>query len=263
MHTPEFAFEKDEGNVRRATENLGVAYPVALDNGYAIWRAFKNRYWPAHYFIDADGLIRGHHFGEGEYDRSEALIRRLLVDAGAQDLPPPLGGIEAEGVQSASDFSKVGSPETYVGYGRASEFISPGGFARDVPNDYASPDVRRRNEWALDGRWTVRREDAMLDAPGGRITMRFRARDLHLVLGPATDGKPVRFRVTLDGEAPGSGPRHGRQRRRRRHGARAAPVPADPPVRRHRRPDLHHRVSRPGRAGICIHLRLTPHRMPR
>ena len=143
VHTPEFAFEKDEGNVRRATENLGIAYPVALDNDYTIWRAFKNRYWPAHYFIDAEGRIRGHHFGEGEYDRSEALIRRLLADAGAKDLPPPLGGVEAEGVQSASDFSKVGSPETYVGYGRASEFISPGGFARDVPNDYASPDVRR------------------------------------------------------------------------------------------------------------------------
>ena len=131
VHTPEFAFEKDEGNVRRATQDLGVSYPVALDNDYAIWRAFKNRYWPAHYFIDANGLIRGQHFGEGEYDESEQLIRRLLTDAGQQNLPPSASEIRAEGVQSAADVENVASPETYVGYRRAENFASPDGLAGD------------------------------------------------------------------------------------------------------------------------------------
>jgi len=203
VHAPEFAFEKNADNVRRAVEDLGVTYPVALDNNFAIWRAFNNRFWPAHYFIDADGVVRGHHFGEGEYDRSEALIRTLLVNAGQQGLPPPLGAIEAQGVQIAADFDNVLSPETYVGYERASDFSSAGGFARDEPKSYAMPDVLRRNAWALDGRWTVGPEKAVVETAGGRITFRFHARDLHLVLGPAADGRPVRFRVTLDGEAPG------------------------------------------------------------
>ena len=203
VHAPEFAFEKNADNVRRAVENLGVTYPVALDNKFSIWRAFNNHFWPAHYFIDADGVVRGHHFGEGEYDRSEALIRTLLVNAGRQGLPPPLGAIEAEGVQSAADFDNVLSPETYVGYERASDFSSPGGFARDESKSYAMPDVLRRNAWALDGSWTVGSEKAVVETAGGRITFRFHARDLHLVLGPAADGRPVRFRVTLDGEPPG------------------------------------------------------------
>lgn len=204
VHTPEFAFEKDERNVRRAAQGLGVAYPVALDNDYAIWRAFNNRYWPAHYFIDANGLVRGHHFGEGNYDESEQLIRRLLTDAGQENLPPPLSAIEAKGVQSAADFSKVASPETYVGYSRASDFNSPGGFARDRLKHYATPDVLQRNQWALAGAWTVSPENAVLDAAGGSITFRFHARDLHLVLGPGSGGSPVRYRVTIDGQAPGS-----------------------------------------------------------
>jgi cytochrome c biogenesis protein CcdA/thiol-disulfide isomerase/thioredoxin len=203
VHTPEFAFEKDEGNVRRATQDLGVTYPVALDNDYAIWRAFKNRYWPAHYFIDANGLIRGQHFGEGEYDQSEQLIRRLLTDAGQQNLPPSAGGIRAEGVQSAADVENVASPETYVGYSRAENFASPEGLARDQSKLYAAPGELQRNQWALAGRWTVGAEDGVLDAPGGKITFRFHARDLHLVLGSTQADKPVRFRVTLDGENPG------------------------------------------------------------
>jgi cytochrome c biogenesis protein CcdA/thiol-disulfide isomerase/thioredoxin len=207
VHSPEFAFEKDADNVRRAIADLGVAYPVALDNDFRIWRAFGNRFWPAHYFIDADGAIRGHHFGEGEYDKSEALIRTLLAGAGQHDLPPALGGVEAQGVQSAADFDNALSPETYVGYERASDFSSPGGFARDEAKDYAPPAAWRRNAWALEGRWTVGPEMAVVDAAGGRISFRFHARDLHLVLGPSADGKPVRFRVTLDGEVPG--PDHG------------------------------------------------------
>ena len=138
VHTPEFAFEKDEGNVRRAVQDLAVTYPVALDNDYAIWRAFNNRYWPAHYFIDANGQIRGHHFGEGEYDESERLIRRLLQDAGQTNLPPPVSAVAGDGVQSAADNANIASPETYVGYGRAESFSSPGGFAHDASKDYAA-----------------------------------------------------------------------------------------------------------------------------
>ena len=203
VHTPEFAFEKDEGNVRRAVQDLAVTYPVALDNDYAIWRAFNNRYWPAHYFIDAHGLIRGHHFGEGEYDKSERLIRELLQDAGHADLPPPVSEVAGDGVQSAADNSNIASPETYVGYGRAESFSSPGGFAQDASKDYAPPGEFQRNQWALAGSWTVSPENARLDASGGRISFRFHARDLHLVLGPGKAGHPIRFRVTLDGEPPG------------------------------------------------------------
>ena len=204
VHTPEFAFEKDEDNVRRAAKELGVSYPIALDNDYAIWKAFKNRYWPAHYFIDAEGRVRGHHFGEGEYAESEKLIRELLAEAGAQDLPPSMRGIEAGGVQRAADDANVASPETYVGYARAEGFASPGGFDPGRTKDYAAPGELRLNQWALAGPWLVGKENAELGAPGGAISFRFHARDLHLVLGPGRDGKPVAFRVTLDGAAPGS-----------------------------------------------------------
>ena len=204
VHAPEFAFEKDEGNVRQAVKNLGVTYPVALDNDYAIWRAFKNHYWPAHYFIDADGVIRGHHFGEGEYDESERLIRTLLMAAGQHDLPAPVSAIAADGIQSAADIDNVASPETYVGYERASNFASAAGVTRDRPALYDAPDTLERNHWALSGRWTVAPEQARLEAPGGRITFRFHARDLHLVLAPAKSGERLRFRVTLDGQAPGN-----------------------------------------------------------
>ena len=204
VHTPEFAFEKEERNVRRAAKELGVAYPVALDNDYAIWKAFRNRYWPAHYFIDAEGRIRGHHFGEGEYAESEQLIRELLAEAGAQDLPPAMRRIEASGVQRAADDANVASPETYVGFGRAESFASPGGFDPGRPKDYAAPAELRLNQWALAGSWTVGKEHAGLETAGGSIGFRFHARDLHLVLGPGQGGKPVAFRVTLDGAPPGS-----------------------------------------------------------
>ena len=203
VHTPEFAFEKDAGNVQRAVRDFAVTYPVALDNDYAIWRAFNNQFWPAHYFIDAEGRIRGHHFGEGNYEESERLIRELLAAAGQQDLPPATGQVRSDGVQIAAEQGKVASPETYVGYGRAENFSSTGGFARDQSRLYTAPGSLQRNQWALSGRWTVGEEHAVLDAAGGRITFRFHARDLHLVLGTAPDGKPVRFRVTLDGAGPG------------------------------------------------------------
>jgi cytochrome c biogenesis protein CcdA/thiol-disulfide isomerase/thioredoxin len=203
VHAPEFAFEKDPGNVRDAVATLAIPYPVALDNDFAIWRAFANEYWPAHYFVDAEGRVRGHHFGEGEYAASEQRIRALLMEAGRRDLPPPVAEIDAEGVARAADFARVASPETYVGYRRAERFASPGGFARDAAKAYALPGAPlARNDWALAGRFTVSREKAVADDAGGRIAFRFRARDLHLVLGPAPDGSPVRFRVTLDGRAP-------------------------------------------------------------
>ncbi|MGA2563562.1 MAG: cytochrome c biogenesis protein DipZ [Steroidobacteraceae bacterium] len=203
VHTPEFAFEKDLGNVRRAVSDLKITYPVALDSNYAIWQAFNNEYWPAHYFIDAMGRIRGHHFGEGSYGESEQIIRQLLTEAGNQDLPAAgVGELRATGVQAAADEAQIQSPETYIGYERATHFSSPAGIASDQPKTYAEPSTLQLNQWALAGNWTVRDEDAVLNQAPGAITFRFYARDLHLVMGPGADGKPIRFRVRLDGAPP-------------------------------------------------------------
>jgi cytochrome c biogenesis protein CcdA/thiol-disulfide isomerase/thioredoxin len=205
VHTPEFAFERNEDNVRRAVSDLGIGYPVALDNDYAIWRAFNNQYWPAHFFVDSTGQIRGHHFGEGDYDQSEQIIRQLLTEGGYTNLPPPgTGAADAHGVQAAADITHVQSPETYVGYQRAQSFASPGGLVHDSPHSYQLPASLTLNQWALAGTWAVDPEKAMLNAAPGKIEFRFFARDLHLVLGPGADGKAVRFRVQLDGAAPGA-----------------------------------------------------------
>ena len=202
VHAPEFAFEKDAGNVRRAVADLKITYPVALDDDYAIWQGFNNQYWPAHYFIDSQGRIRGHHFGEGGYDESEATIRQLLTEAGYTGLPPAgMESARAVGVQAAADEAHDQSPETYVGYQRAENFSSVGGFAQDRAKLYAAPGVLTLNQWALAGTWAVDPEKAVLGAAPGKIEFRFLARDLHLVLGP-NGGKPVRFRVLLDGAAP-------------------------------------------------------------
>jgi cytochrome c biogenesis protein CcdA/thiol-disulfide isomerase/thioredoxin len=204
VHAPEFAFEKDPENVRKAVKDLGVTYPVALDNDYAIWQSFNNQYWPAHYFIDAEGRIRGHHFGEGEYDQSEQTIRKLLVAAGNTDLPPAgMNAANVSGVQAPPDEMHDQSPETYVGYRRAENFASVGGFVQDQPRDYAAPAALKLNQWSLVGSWNVDAEKGVLQAAHGKIEFRFFARDLHLVLGPSKTGKPVHFRVTLDGAAPG------------------------------------------------------------
>ncbi|WP_435265027.1 cytochrome c biogenesis protein DipZ [Shinella sp. BE166] len=201
VHTPEFAFEKDLGNVRQAAADLGITYPVAIDNDYTIWRAFNNRYWPAHYFIDAEGRIRHHKFGEGGYDESERVIQKLLAEAGARQVASDIVAVNATGAQAASDTADVLSPETYIGYERAQNFVSPGGAVNDVAHAYTDGGPRL-NEWGFDGSWTIGREHAALDAADGAIVYRFHARDLHLVLGPAADGKPIRFRVTLDGAPP-------------------------------------------------------------
>ena len=202
VHAPEFAFEKSIKNVRAAVADLKIDYPVAIDNDYAIWRAFNNQYWPAHYFIDAEGRIRHHHFGEGDYDESERTIQQLLAEAGKTDVSADLVAVNASGAEAAPDMNDVGSPETYVGYDKAENFISPGGAVEDSRHVYAAA-TPRLNEWALSGDWTIGKEDAVLNEPGGSIVYRFHARDLHLVLGPGPDGKPVRFRVTIDGAAPG------------------------------------------------------------
>jgi cytochrome c biogenesis protein CcdA/thiol-disulfide isomerase/thioredoxin len=203
VHAPEFAFEKDEANVRHAVSDLGIRYPVALDNDYAIWRAFDNHYWPAHYFVDADGRIRGHHFGEGGYQESEDLIRELLREAGAKNLPAAGGALRAQGIEVAPDMPDVASPETYLGYERAANFTSPVALREDRATAYRLAATLALNQWSLAGRWTVGAEYAQADAPGGQLVFRFHARDLHLVLGPAADGHPVRFRVQIDGHEPG------------------------------------------------------------
>ncbi|WP_445146369.1 cytochrome c biogenesis protein DipZ [Dyella sp. Tek66A03] len=203
VHAPEFAFEKEPQNVINAVKDLGVDYPVALDNDYAIWKGFSNEYWPAHYFIDTQGQIRHHHFGEGEYEQSEDVIRQLLTEAGQKNLPGGYVQPGAQGAEAAGSGDAQRSPETYVGYARAANFAG-GQVAHDEAWNYHAPTTLMANQWAFDGRWTVRDENAQLDKTNGRIVYRFRGRDLHLVLGPASDGKPVRFRVLIDGKAPGS-----------------------------------------------------------
>jgi cytochrome c biogenesis protein CcdA/thiol-disulfide isomerase/thioredoxin len=202
VHAPEFAFEKIIGNVKKAVTDLKVDYPVAIDNNYKIWRAFNNNYWPAHYFIDAEGRIRHHHFGEGDYDESERIIQLLLSQAGHKLKTADLVNVSATGAEAAPDMNQVKSPETYLGYARAENFVSPGGAVRDMRHTYQAS-VDELNAWGLTGDWTIANERASLDAPGGGIVYRFHARDLHLVLGPGSDGKPVRFRVTIDGKPPG------------------------------------------------------------
>ena len=203
VHAPEFAFEKNLDNVRMAVSDLKIGYPVAVDNNYAIWRAFSNEYWPAQYFVDARGQIRYHHFGEGDYQGSERVIQQLLAEAGATSVPTGLVSDRATGVEAAPDLTDMQSPETYIGYERADNFVSPGGAVQDSDRVY-SIGALRLNEWGLAGDWTIGAEQAGLDRQDGRIAYRFHARDLNLVLGPGPDGKPVRFMVTIDGAAPGN-----------------------------------------------------------
>jgi len=206
VHAPEFAFEKKLDNVKKALSDFEIGYPVAIDNDYRIWRAFENSYWPAGYLIDAEGQIRYHHFGEGNYGRTEKAIQDLLREAGGQMTSSTAVAPDAKGVEAGPDLGNIRSGETYLGYEQAANFASPEGLQADAPQNYsiAEPGL---NGWGLSGTWTVGKDEARLDEAGGGITYRFSARDLHLVLGPGADGKPIRFQVTVDGKAPG--PDHG------------------------------------------------------
>jgi len=204
VHTPEFAFEKDVANVRKALNSLGVGYPVAIDNDFGIWRAFGNRAWPALYFIGADGRVRRQVLGEGNYEESERLIQKLLSEANGAPIASALAPITDCGPQAAADEGDLRSIETYIGYGEAENFASPGGVRRDIPSLYLAPAVLSLGRWSLGGVWTIGREYATSSERSGRIAYRFHARDLHLVMAPPADGHPVRFRVTIDGGSPGA-----------------------------------------------------------
>jgi thiol-disulfide isomerase/thioredoxin len=203
VHSPEFAFEKRIHNVERATQNFEINYPVAVDNNFRIWRAFRNNYWPAYYFIDAEGRVRHHHFGEGDYEGSERVIQELLAEAGSRKADNGLVTPNAQGAEAPPDLARIRSGETYVGYMKASNFRSRERVSADEAQDYTTGQLRL-NEWSLAGNWTVGAEQVALNHAEGTISYKFRARDLHLVLGAGRDGKPVRFQVTIDGAPPGA-----------------------------------------------------------
>ena len=204
VHAPEFPFEKDLDNVRRMVKDLDVGYPVAVDNDMAIWRGFDNNYWPALYFIDAQGRVRHHQFGEGGYEQSERVIQQLLAESGNTGVDRSLVSVVGRGAEAAADWSNLQSPENYLGYGRTTGFATPQDAAPDQRHVYVAPARLRLNEWALSGEWTMGKGAVALRQPGGKIVYRFHARDLHLVMGPAVPGRAVRFRVRIDGLPPGA-----------------------------------------------------------
>jgi thiol-disulfide isomerase/thioredoxin len=203
VHSPEFAFEKDVNNVRRAVKEMRVDYPVAVDSEHVIWRGFKNQYWPALYFVDSMGRIRHQYFGEGSYQQSEMIIQELLAETGVRGIDPQPVSVDASGFEAAADWADLKSPENYIGYDRTENFASPEGALLGKPRLYGLPARLRLNEWALSGDWTLNGQATVLNKPNGRIAYRFHARDLHLVMGPAEPGTSVRFRVLIDGKPPG------------------------------------------------------------
>ena len=204
VHSPEFEFEKDIVNVRRAVSDLPVSFPVAVDSDHAIWRAFRDQYWPALYFIDATGRIRYHQFGEGGFVEAERVIQQLLDEAGAVGVSRELVTVRGDGIEAAADWDNLMSSENYLALGRTRKFASNGGAVRNRPQTYAAPGQLRLNHWALAGNWSMRDQAVVLHEAGGRITYRFYARDLHLVMKPSAAGKSVRFRILLDGQPPGA-----------------------------------------------------------
>ncbi len=204
VHAPEFGFEKDPAKVRLATRQFGVGWPNLQDNDYAVWRDFANQGWPGTYLIDAKGKIRGYRLGEGGYEAGEQMIRKLLTEAGQNVADVPVASIPSTGIEAQADWTDLRSPEAYIGYDKAETFASPGGARNDRPYNYASAASLSLNQWDMAGRWNIGGEYAALEGGPGTIRFRFHARDAHLVLGGAKDGQPVRFRVTLDGKAPGA-----------------------------------------------------------
>ena len=202
VHTPEFTFERDLDNVLRAVADSGIDYPVAVDNDYGVWTAFANHYWPALYFADAQGRLRHHHFGEGEYRQSEMVIQRLLAEAGSAGWEQGPAPVDIRGAEVSPDLPDLRSVENYTGYQRTENFASPGGAVTGKPHAYQRPAHLRLNQWALAGDWTMEGEAVTLNEAGGQLSCRFYARDLNLVMGPAAPGTPTRFRVSLDGQPP-------------------------------------------------------------
>lgn len=204
VQSPEFAFEQRLDNVRDALASHAISFPVAVDNGHRIWNAFQNEYWPAIYLIDAEGRIRYHRFGEGDYDQTERAIQALLVEAGASGVEQNLVSVHGTGAEAAPDWDNVKSPETYLGYARTERFASPGGAVQDTRHTYTAPTPLDPNDWALSGEWTMGAEATTVRKAHGRLLFRFHARDLHLVAGPSTHGSTLHFRVLIDGKPPGS-----------------------------------------------------------
>jgi thiol-disulfide isomerase/thioredoxin len=204
VHTPEFTFEQNLDNVCWATKDMRIDYPVALDDKYLVWRAFENEYWPALYLADAQGHLRYNQFGEGKYAESERVIQELLTKSGAGGFDHELISVSGTGAEASADWANLQSGENYAGYERTENFASPGGQVRDKAHDYGLPARWKLNHWALAGDWTAKKEAVVLNAANGRMAYQFHARDLHLVMGPSTQGKPVRFRALIEGQAPGS-----------------------------------------------------------
>jgi len=203
VHTPEFSFEHEPVNVENAVRNLNVTFPVAIDSKHGIWQAFNNQYWPAQYLVDAKGRIRYHHFGEGDYGDIERVIQELLKENGVAGLASDTTSVSGVGIEAAPDWTDGRSPETYIGYRQAQNFASPEKVHKDSTQLFSAPAKLSLNHWGLSGSWNVNAESAVLQTVPGKIVFRFHSRDLHFVLAPAKDGKPVRFKVTLDGAAPG------------------------------------------------------------
>ena len=203
VHTPEFPFEHDVDNVREAARDMRVDYPIAIDSDYALWSAFANHYWPAVYIADAQGRIRHHQFGEGQYEECERVTQRLLREAGVEDIGDELVSVAPDGFEAQADWTNLGSPETYIGYEQGQNLASPGRADVDAPHAYAIPDALRLNQWAISGQWTIGRGASVLNGDEGAIAFRFHARDVHLVMGPPARDASVPFRVLVDGEPPG------------------------------------------------------------
>ena len=244
VHTPEFAFEQNIDNVRRAVRQMKIEHPIVIDNDYSIWRAFNNNYWPALYFIDARGRVRQNHFGEGEYERSEMAIQRLLAEAGIGSVPSGVVSVDAGGIEAAADWDNLRSPENYLGYDRTQNFASRGGATVNRRRVYTAPARLALNQWALAGEWTIGKQATVLNSPNGRIVYRFHARDLHLVMGPSHAGASGAISRLDRRPAAGCCTRSRRRRRRQRHGGGTALVSTDPSAETDRRSNVRDRVPR-------------------
>ena len=257
VHSPEFPFEHNVDNVRREAKEMRVDYPIAVDNDFAIWRALNNHYWPALYFVDAQGQHSPSSLRRGWYEQSERIIQQLLPEAGSSGIGHELVSVDAHGAEAAADWDNLKSPENYVGYARTENFASPGGAASDKARVYAVPARLKLNQWALAGDWTIGKQATVLNKPDGRIAYRFHARDLHLVMGPTVRGTSVRFRVLIDGQPPGAA--HGADVNDQGNGT----VTEQRLYQLIRQPKpisgsaVRDRVSRSGRGSICVHVRLT------